>query len=93
MTKKEFIAEFSKKTGIRKNKAEIFIKNFLELIEEALLKEEEVKFIGFGTWQTKRRAAKEVLNPNTREKMKIGAKNIVKFKVGKNLAEKIEKYI
>lgn len=93
MTKKQFIEEYSKKSNLNKKKAEIFVNNFLKIIEEALSKGEEVKFIGFGSWKVKKRAPKEVMNPNTGKKMKVGPKNIVKFKVGKNLATEIGKYI
>ena len=74
MTKKEF---------------ERLVAAFLETVEDALLKGEGVRFIGFGSWEVKERAAREVTNPQTKKKIKVEAKKVVKFKVGKPLADKV----
>ena len=72
-----------------KNEAERLVGAFLETVEEALVKGELVRFIGFGSWEVKERAAREVMNPQTQKKIKVGAKKVVKFKVGQTLADKV----
>ena len=89
MTKKEFINVFAEKGGLKKNEAERLVGAFLETLEEALVKGELVRFIGFGSWEVKERAAREVMNPQTQKKIKVGAKKVVKFKVGQTLADKV----
>ena len=74
---------------MKKNEAERLVGAFLETVEEALVKGELVRFIGFGSWEVKERAAREVMNPQTQKKIKVGAKKVVKFKVGQTLADKV----
>ena len=91
MTKKEFInlyftkGEFKTKTDAERKAAA-----FLNLIEEVLLKEEEITFLGFGKFKVIERAPKTCRNPQTDKKMKIEAKKVVKFKPSKTLSEKIK---
>ncbi|MBS9776140.1 MAG: HU family DNA-binding protein [Fusobacterium sp.] len=91
MTKKEFISAFAKKTELTIKDSEKLVKAFLETIEESLAAKKDVRFIGFGTWEIKKREAREVRNPQTGKTIKVKAKNVVKFKVGKSLADKIAK--
>ena len=58
-------------------------------IEETLKAGEKASFVGFGTFSTNMRAAREGRNPRTGEKIQIKAKNLVKFKAGKALEEAV----
>ena len=89
MTKKEFVNAFAEKGGLKIKDSEKLVNAFLETVEDALVKGEGVRFIGFGTWEVKERSAREVMNPQTKKKIKIEAKKVVKFKVGKPLADKV----
>ena len=89
MTKKEFVDAFAKKGELKIKDSERLVAAFLETVEDALLKGEGVRFIGFGSWEVKERAAREVTNPQTKKKIKVEAKKVVKFKVGKPLADKV----
>lgn len=91
MTKKEFVSAFAEKGGLKLKDSERLVKAFLETLEDALVAKEDVRFIGFGSWQVKKRDAREVMNPQTKKKIKVKAKNVVKFKVGKALADKVAK--
>ena len=90
MTKKEFIELYAEKGNISKKEAEKNINIFLESVEEALVKGEEVSFVGWGKWEVVERASRDVRNPRTQEMMKIAPKKVVKFKAGKLLADKIK---
>ncbi|MGL4308002.1 HU family DNA-binding protein [Cetobacterium sp. SF1] len=90
MTKKEFIELFAKNGEYTKKDAEKAINTFLGTVEEALLSGEAVTFVGWGKWEVVTRAPREVRNPQTGKKMKLKAKKVVKFKVGKTLEEKIK---
>lgn len=91
MTKKEFVAAYAEKAGLKLKESEKLVNDFLGTVEDALLASKDVRFIGFGTWEVKKREAREVMNPQTQKKMKVKAKKVVKFKVGKTLADKIAK--
>ncbi|WP_022818921.1 HU family DNA-binding protein [Fusobacterium russii] len=91
MTKKEFVAAFAEKGGLKLKESERLVNAFLETVEGALLAGNGVRFIGFGSWEVKKREAREVMNPQTKKKIKVKAKKVVKFKVGKTLADKVAK--
>jgi DNA-binding protein HU-beta len=85
----EFIKEVSKKSGISMKDAEKVINSSLETVTEILEKDQGITFMGFGTFETVVRASRVTTLPNSREKVTIPAKKSVKFKIGKNLKEKV----
>ena len=58
-------------------------------ITSALAKGNRVEFRGFGVFSIHQRAPRIAQNPRTGAKVKIGDRNIVHFKVGKELHEKL----
>ena len=89
MTKKEFVNAFAEKGELKIKDSERLVNAFLGTIEDALLKGDGVRCIGFGSWEVKERSAREVKNPQTGKMIKVEAKKVVKFKVGKPLADKV----
>ena len=89
MTKKEFVEDIATRGELTKKEAERMVNLFLETVEDNLEKGNSVGFVGWGKWEVSSRAAREVRNPQTGKKMKIKAKKVVRFKVGKALADKI----
>lgn len=85
MNKDDLITEIATSAGITKKEAEVTLNAIMENITNALKKGESTTFVGFGTFSLSNRAAREGVNPQTKEKIKIPAKNVVKFKPGKNL--------
>ena len=89
MNKNELINEIATAAGITKKEAEASLNAVLESIAGALKKGEPAALVGFGTFSVSRRAAREGINPQSKEKIKIPAKNVVKFKAGKTLGSAI----
>ena len=89
MSKKEFVEAYAKATGETKKRAEELVNEFLGTVEGALVKGETVQFVGWGTFGVQKRAARTGRNPQTGKEIKIAAKKVVKFKVGKKLADKV----
>ena len=89
MSKKEFVEAYAKATGETKKRAEELVNAFLGTAEEFLVKGENIQFVGWGTFEVKERAARTGINPQTKKEIKIPAKNVVKFKVGKKLADNV----
>ncbi len=91
MTKTDFIDLLAAKTGETKKRAGELVDTFLSIIESSLAKGETVQFVGWGTFEVQKKAEKIGRNPKTGAPLKIPAKKVVKFKVGKKLAEKVKK--
>ena len=83
MNKTELVAAMADKAGLSKKDAEKALNAFVESIEETLKAGDKVSLIGFGTFETRERAAREGKNPRTGEKIKIAASKIPAFKAGK----------
>ena len=90
MTKAEFIAEVAAKSGLSKKDAEGVIQASLNTLTELLKKKESISFVGFGSFSTVEKAAREVRIPSSGEKVQVPAKNAVKFKAGKALKEAVK---
>ena len=58
-------------------------------IKEGLKKGEKVSLVGFGTFETRKRAARKGRNPQTGKEMKIAAKTVPAFRPGKALKDQI----
>ena len=91
MNKAELVESIQKSLGgdTSKAAAERSLAAVLEGIEKGLKKDKAVQLIGFGTFSIAKRAARQGINPQTGEKIKIKASRTVKFKVGAGLKAKI----
>ncbi|MDP2785613.1 MAG: HU family DNA-binding protein [Sulfurimicrobium sp.] len=87
MNKTELIDSVAGKTGASKAKTAEMLDALMATVKESMAKNESVQLIGFGTFEVTERAAREGRNPATGAAMKIAAKKVVKFKVGKALAD------
>jgi len=91
MTKTELVDVVAKKAGLPKTKALEAIDAFTGAIQAALKKGDKVTLVGFGTFDVTKRAAREGVNPQTKEKIKIKASKAPKFKAGKTLKDAVNK--
>ncbi|HKK19057.1 MAG TPA: HU family DNA-binding protein [Opitutales bacterium] len=87
MNKAELVAEVQKSLGSDTSKAaaERSVEAVLEAIKKGVKKDKNVQLIGFGTFSVTKRAARDGINPQTGEKIKIKASKAVKFKAGAGL--------
>ena len=91
MKKTELIAKVAEKTGLSKKDVNEVINTTLATIEEALKNGEKVSFIGFGSFEVVTRAPRVARVPGTNKEVKIPETKTVKFKVGKQLKELLNK--
>lgn len=87
MNKSEIIDAMAADAGITKREAKKALESLLGNIEGTLKKGGRVSLIGFGSWTISKRNAREGRNPQTGERIKIRAKNVVKFKAGSELSD------
>ena len=91
MNKAELIDAIAKDTGLTKKDSEKALKSVVENISNALAKKDKVQLIGFGTFETRKRAARTGRNPQTGAELKIKASTVPAFKPGKALKDKVNK--
>ena len=89
MNKGDLINAVADKAGITKSEAGDAVQCVFDEIEKTLKKGGKASFVGFGTFSTSRRAARDGRNPATGATIKIPAKTVVKFKAGKALTEAV----
>ena len=91
MNKMELVTKMAEKSNLTKKDAALALDAFIESVEEALENGEKVQLVGFGTFETRERTAREGRNPRTREVIQIPATTVPAFKAGENLKKKIAK--
>ena len=83
MNKSELVAAIAEKAEMSKKDAEKALKAFEEVVTETLAADGKVQLVGFGTFDVAERAAREGINPLTKEKIQIAASKAPAFKAGK----------
>lgn len=91
MNKQELINAIADETGLSKKDTEATINSFVNVVSNTLADKDKVQLIGFGTFETRERAARTGRNPQTGEELKIAASVIPAFKAGKALKDKVNK--
>lgn len=87
MSKTELVEFIAAKAGLTKADATRALDATIEGVTEGLKKEGKVALVGFGTFAAKKRAARDGINPLTKEAIKIPAKVVASFKAGSKLKD------
>ena len=89
MNKGDLINSVASTAGITKAQAGEAVNCVFDSIESSLKGGDKAAFVGFGTFSTTRRKAREGRNPATGQAIRIPAKTMVKFKAGKAFSEAV----
>ncbi|MCF8480006.1 MAG: HU family DNA-binding protein [Rhodospirillum sp.] len=89
MNKNDLIAAVAESAGLSKADAGKAVDGVFNAITDALKDDQEVRLVGFGTFNVAKRAATEGRNPRTGEKINIAASKQPKFKPGKDLKDSV----
>ena len=73
MNRAELVEAMANKTGMSKAASDEAVKAFIEVVSEELKKGGKVQLVGFGTFETSKRAARTGRNPQTGAETKIPA--------------------
>lgn len=90
MTRSELIESIAKKNpNLLLSEIEKIVSVIFSSMTGALARGDRVEFRGFGVFSIHKRAPRIAQNPRTGDKVQIGNRNIVHFRVGKELHEKM----
>jgi nucleoid DNA-binding protein len=89
VTKKEIVKQISDDLGLTQLKVKDIVQKTFDAIVETLLREKRIELRNFGVFEVKRRKPRKARNPRTGEKVDVEAKNVVTFKPGKEMEEKV----
>lgn len=89
VNKKELAGVIAEKGGFTKKDSEAFLDCFMEAVTETLADGDEIKLTGFGTFGTRVTNARNGVNPQTGEAIKIESRVKPYFKAGKTLRESV----
>ena len=83
MNKEELISEISKKAKVSKKEASLVLSATIDSIQKSVKKGNKVTLVGFGTFSSKHRSARNGRNPQNGKTIRIAAKNVPSFSAGK----------
>ena len=88
MNKAQLIELVASKTKSTKIQSEQFIDATLEIIQKTVANGDEVKLVGFGSFQCQMRKSRNGRNPKTGETVKIPGSRVPRFKPGKDFKDR-----
>ena len=91
LNKAELIAEICKKTEIPAMQTEQVINFAIDIISEKLTQREKVYLVGLGTFEMHKRSAHDAINPQTGERITVGAYDAPVFKAAEPLKKRVRK--
>lgn len=92
MNRHDFVRLIAANEDVTIDDATEMVNSVLKGIEDALKKEQSLRFIGFGKFDIVQRSARKGRNPKTGEGILIPAKRRIIFKPGKQLEENVLGY-
>src|SRR5208282_2382178 len=86
VTKKEIVKQISERIGLTQLKTKEIVQQTFDAIVDTLLEVGRIELRNFGVFEVKRRKAR---NPRTGDKVDVPPKNVVTFKPGKEMEERV----
>ena len=83
MNKEELVQEISKKAKVTQKEAGEVLNALVDTIQKTVSKGKKVTLVGFGTFESRKRAARNGRNPQTGKEISIPAKTVPVFSAGK----------
>src|SRR6185312_14988340 len=89
VTKKEIVRQIAERIGLTQLKTKDIVQQTFDAIVETLLEVGRIELRNFGVFEVKQRKARKARNPRTGERVDVPPKNVVTFKPGKEMEEKV----
>jgi len=90
MNKAELVTAIAAKAELSKKDADKALAAIIDTVTEALVNGDKVQLVGFGTFETRQRAARKGKNPQTGAEVMIPAAKVPAFKAGKALKDSVK---
>ncbi len=90
MNKAELVTAIAANAELSKKDAEKALAAAINIITKELAASNKVQLVGFGTFETRQRAARKGKNPQTGAEVMIPAAKVPVFKAGKALKESVK---
>ena len=87
MNKEELVQEIAKKSKVTQKEANEVLSALIETVQKTVSKGKKVTLVDFGTFEPRKRAARNGRNPQTGKEIKIPAKTVPVFSAGKKFKE------
>ena len=91
MTKKEIVKQIADRIGLTQLKTKEIVQQTFDAIVDTLLEVGRIELRNFGVFEVKQRKARKARNPRTGEKVDVPPKNVVTFKPGKEMEERVRR--
>jgi DNA-binding protein HU-beta/integration host factor subunit beta len=92
VTKKDIVRTIAEEIDLPQFRTRVLVQRTFEALIEALVSDGRVELRNFGVFQIKQRKARLARNPRTGEPVPVLAKNVVTFKPGKEMEERVRDY-
>jgi integration host factor subunit beta len=89
VTKKEIVRQISERLDLTQLKTKEIVQQTFDAIVKTLLEDGRIELRNFGVFEVKRRKARKARNPKTGERVDVPPKNVVTFKPGKEMEERV----
>lgn len=83
MNRVELVAAIAEKAGTSKKDTDAVLKAFIETVQDTVKAGDKIQLVGFGTFESRARAARTGKNPSNGEQIKIPGCKVPAFKAGK----------
>ena len=91
MNKSQLIEQVARKTKFPKSQSETVLNAALEVIQKAVSKGDQVKLVGFGTFDRSTRKSRNGRNPKTGTVLVIPECQVPRFRPGKDFKARLKK--
>src|SRR6266852_7312030 len=91
VTKKEIVKQISDRIGLTQLKTKEIVQQTFDAIVDTLIEAGRIELRNFGVFEVKQRKARKARNPRTGDKVDVPPKNVVTFKPGKEMEERVRR--
>ena len=89
MTKQQLFSMLSEKTSMSKKQSKAMVEAFVEVVTASLKKDDAVAITGFGKFYVGHLKARKQVVPKTDKVVNVPARDVPRFKAGKQLREAV----
>ena len=90
MNNKEFIAELAERTGYTAKNTQRLVDNIINAMGDAFLEDKGVVVPNFGSFETKKKMERIIVNPATGQRMLVPPKLVLNFKPNQTWKDKLK---